>query len=270
MKKLIIMLTAGIFLLSTAVLAQDAPSVDDIVTKANLVAYYKGADGKAKVLMNIKDSQGRTSKKEFTILRRDSVENDEADTFDGDQKFYVYFHLPADVNKMGFLVWKHVKSDDDRWLYLPALDLVKRIAATEKRTSFAGSDFFYEDVSGRNLNDDDHTLVETTKDYFVVDNVPKDPKSVEFKHFKMWIHKESFITVKVEYYDKQDAKYREYQALKVDTIQGFPTVTSAVMKDLKSGSETTLSYANVVYNIGLPDDIFSERYLRKAPTKYLR
>ncbi len=270
MKKVLLMILVVTVVFSMCSFAQNSPSVDDIVKKANLVAYYKGADGKAKVSMTIKDSQGRTSKKEFTILRRDSVETDESDTFDGDQKFYVYFHLPADVNKMGFLVWKHVKSDDDRWLYLPALDLVKRIAATEKRTSFVGSDFFYEDVSGRNLVEDTHKLIETTKDYFVVDNVPKDPKTVEFSHYKMWIHKESFITVKVEYYDKQNEKYREYQALKVDRIQGYPTVTKAVMKDIKAGSETVLNYSKIVYNIELPDNIFSERYLRKAPAKFLR
>lgn len=262
-KRMLVFLSMIYFSCAVSVIAEEAPDVSVIVDKANKAAYYQGDDGKALVRMTITDSQGREREREFVILRKDKADG-------GDQLFYVYFNRPSDVRKMVFMVWKHPGGDDDRWLYLPALDLVKRIAATEKRTSFAGSDFFYEDVSGRNLNDDTHTLVETTKDYFVVDNVPKDPKSVEFKHFKMWIHKESFITVKVEYYDKQDAKYREYQALKVDTIQGFPTVTSAVMKDLKSGSETSLSYANVVYNIGFPDDIFSERYLRKAPTKYLR
>jgi len=57
------------------------------------------------------------------ILRRDVADG-------GDQKFYVYFLEPADVRKMVYMVWKHTDRDDDRWLYLPALDLVKRIAAS--------------------------------------------------------------------------------------------------------------------------------------------
>ena len=145
-------------------------SVDTIINKANQTAYYQGNDGRASVSMTITDNQGREREREFTILRWDQPGDK------GDQKFYIYFQRPADVNKMVFMVWKHVDKDDDRWLYLPALDLVKRISATEKRTSFVGSDFFYEDVSGRNLDEDTHELVETSKNFYVLKNTPKIPK----------------------------------------------------------------------------------------------
>ncbi|NOZ24320.1 MAG: outer membrane lipoprotein-sorting protein [Planctomycetes bacterium] len=248
-----------------AATAQDAPSVDEIVKKANHISYYQGKDGRAKVQMTITDAQGRTRTREFTILRRD-VE----DKTDGEQKFYVYFHRPADVNKMVFMVWKHMNKDDDRWLYLPALDLVKRIAATDERTSFVGSNFFYEDVSGRNIPEDTHELAETTDNYYVLKNTPKDPKRVEFSYYKAWIHRATFIPVRIKYYDKQGREYRMYEVLKVEQIQGYPTVTKSCMKDLKTGGETVLEYSDVKYDIGLPDNIFTERYLRKAPRRYLR
>lgn len=251
-----------------------APSVDEIVDHANRAAYYQGQDGRAKVAMTITDQQGRTRSREFTILRWDAPPPEgsraTADEYCADQKFYVYFQRPADVNKMVFMVWKHTDRDDDRWLYLPALDLVKRIASGEKRTSFVGSDFFYEDVSGRNINDDVHVLDKVTDNYFVLKNTPKNPASVEFAHYVMWIHRESFIPIKIEYYDAQGRKYREYDALKVDTIDGYPTVTESRMKDLRTGSETTLAYSEVRYNLGVPEDIFTERYLRKPPTEFLK
>ncbi|HQA39153.1 MAG TPA: outer membrane lipoprotein-sorting protein, partial [Kiritimatiellia bacterium] len=159
---------------------------------------------------------------------------------------------------------------DDRWLYLPGLNLVKRIAASDKRTSFVGSDFFYEDVSGRNPDDDNHELAETTDTYYVLKNTPKDPKSVEFASYKIWVHKSSFIPVKVEYYDATGQKIREGQALEVQQIQDFPTVTKSSMKDLRSGSSTTISYVKVEYNIGLEEDLFTERYLRNPPRAKLR
>ena len=120
--------------------------VNTIVNKANLVAYYQGQDGKAKVNMVIRDKQGQKRHREFIIIRKDVKDG-------GDQKYYVYFLKPADVRKMVYMVHKHTdqKKDDDRWLYLPALDLVKRIAAGDKRTSFVGLNFLYEDVSGRSL-----------------------------------------------------------------------------------------------------------------------
>jgi len=247
-------------------------TVQEIVDKTERVSYYQGKDGRAKVSMLITDSQGRKRQRQFTILRWDQPPpgKERDDQYRGDQKYYVYFHRPADVNKMVFMVWKHVDGDDDRWLYLPALDLVKRIASKEKRTSFVGSNFLYEDVSGRNINADTHELVDTTENYYVVKNTPKEPEAVAFAYFTMWVHRSTFLPVKIEYYNDRGEKYREYEALKVETIQGLPTVTQARMKDLRVGGETVLQYRNVQYDIGLPEEIFTERYLRRAPTQHLR
>ena len=258
-------LTAVVLLPVPRALWAQSLTVDEIVKKANHVAYYQGKDGRAKVNMVITDRQQRTREREFTILRHNVPGSEDAD-----QKMYIYFHRPADVNKTAFLVYKHVGRDDDRWLYLPALDLVRRIASTQKRTSFVGSDFFYEDVSGRSTNDDNHELVKTTKNYYVIKNTPKDPKSVAFSHYTMWVIKSNFVVSKVDYFDKQGKKYRTYNVQKVETIQGYPTITISEMTDLRSGSKTTLTYSAVRYDVGLPDNIFIERYLRRPPRKYLR
>ncbi len=251
------------------------PPVETIVQKANHMAYYQGADGRAKVDMTIHDSQGRTRNREFTILRWDEPKKGsdapkKEQSYDGKQKFYVYFLRPADVNKMVFMVWKHLDSNDDRWLYMPALDLVKRIAAADKRTSFVGSHFLYEDVSGRHIDADRHELQDVTENYYVLKNTPKEPGSVEFAHYVNYIHKETYLVVKTEYYDKQGNNYRTYNALKVERINGYPTVTKSRMKDTKMGGFTELSYSGVKYNTGIPEDIFTERYLRRAPYKHLK
>lgn len=247
-------------------------SVDDIVHQANKVSYYTGQDGRAQVKMTITDDQDRVRNRQMVILRKDMPETDALGNgaYRGEQKMYVYFTRPADVNKMGFLVWKKLDTDDERWLYLPALDLVKRIAASDKRTSFVGSDFYYEDVSGRDIDEDRHELIETTDNYYVIKNTPNDPSSVEFDYYKMYIHKDTFIPIQVEYYDAQGSKYRVATALMVETIQGHATVTKASMENLKTGSKTVMEYSKVEYDIGLPDDIFTERYLRKPPRKFLR
>lgn len=271
MYKFIYLLMASLVIASSQVAAQSL-TINDIVHRANKVSYYEGQDGRAQVEMTITDGQGRERHRRMVILRKDMPETDrlENNAYRGKQKFYVYFTRPADVNKMGFLVWKNLDADDERWLYLPALDLVKRIAASDKRTSFVGSDFFYEDVSGRDIDEDHHELIETTDNYYVIKNTPNDPSSVEFDYYKMYIHKASFIPVQVEYFDAKGTRYRIAKALKVDTIQDHPTVTKASMENLKTGSKTVMEYSEVEYDIGLPDDIFSERYLRKPPRKFLR
>jgi hypothetical protein len=250
-------------------------TVDEIVNRTNYVAYYQGTSGRANVSMVIRDSQGREQQREFTILRKNVLPQKEAEKagpsrHTGDQKFYVYFHRPADVRRMVFMVWKNVGKDDDRWMYYPAYDLVKRIAASDKRTSFVGSDFLYEDVSGRSIEEDAHELARTTETYYVLKNTPKKPDGVEFSSFTMWIHKTTFVPVKIEYFDKQGELYRVYQALKVETVQGYPTVVKSSMKDDRTKSETVIEYSDVKYEMDLPDEIFTERYLRRPPTEYLK
>ncbi len=238
--------------------ASETPSVAEIVNQANLAAYYAGNDGRAEVMMTIVDSQGRTRKREFVILRRDTTDG-------GRQQFYVYFKKPSDVRKMVFMVHKNIDKDDDRWLYLPALDLVKRISASDKRTSFVGSHFLYEDVSGRSINEDTHELIETTDDYYVIKNIPKDSTSVEFSAYTVWVDKKNHLPVKAEYLDKNERKYRTVEALEVKNIQGFPTVVKSRVKDLSSGGETVALFKKIKYNIGLKERIFTERYLRRPP-----
>jgi len=246
----------------------DGLTVEEIVQRTEQVAYYQGDDGKARVTMTITDGQDRVRNRRFLILRRD--QDEDAGEGVAQQKYFVHIKYPADVKNTVFMVWKNPERDDDRWLYLPALDLVKRIAAGDKRTSFLGSDFCYEDISGRSINEDRHRLIATTDDYYVLDNVPKQPKQVDFSRFTMWIHRESFVPVRVEYFDAQDRKYREYEVLEVATIQGHPTVMKSRMNDLRDGGKTVLAFDRVAYDLGLPEGIFSERYLRHPPVSYLK
>ncbi len=246
-------------IIATAATVRAELSADEIVSKANQASYYAGKDGSAHVVMKLSDGRSR----ELTILRK----NDDNGV---DQKFYVYFKGPADVRKMAYLVHKHPGKNDDRWLFLPALNLVKRIAPGDKRTSFVGSDFLYEDVSGRGLDEDTHELVETTDTQYVVKCVPKDPGSVEFGSYKVWIDKDTFIPRKAEYLDKNGKLYRVVESTKIKTIQGIPTVVESIAKNLKSGSSTTNTFDQIKYGIGLKDRIFTERFLRRPPREVTR
>lgn len=234
-------------------------TADEIVAKANDASYYAGKDGSATASMTLSD--GRT--RDFVILRKNSEDNKE-------QKFYVYFNGPADVRKMAYLVWKKPGGDDDRWLFLPALNLVKRIAPGDKRTSFVGSDFFYEDVSGRSLDADVHELVETTDTQYVVKNTPKEPGTVEFAHYTVWIDKETFIPRKAEYTDRNGTVYRRVAADDIQTIQGYPTSMTQRAEDLAAGTSTVIKFSKIKYDIGLKDRIFTERFLRRPPREATR
>lgn len=250
-------------LLITPLVHAEEPSVDEIITKANLASYYAGDDGHADVTMTITDNQGRERKREFVILRKDKENG-------GEQLFFVYFKKPSDVRKMVFMVHKHIDRDDDRWLYLPALDLVKRIAASDKRTSFVGSNYLYEDVSGRRIDADSHELTQTTDQFYVLKNTPKQPDEVEFSSYTLWIDKTTFLPMKTVYLDKNGQKYRTVEALEVQTFDGIPTVTASTATDLAAGTSTLAEFESIRYNIGLKENVFTERYLRRPPREVRR
>lgn len=263
MKKLILSFLIGLGVqLYPYYLAGEMTAVE-VAHKANLAAYYAGNDGRSSVRMVITDKQGRRRTREFIILRFNIEQS-------ADQKFYVYFEKPEDIRDMVYLVWKHDDTDDDRWMYLPALDLVRRIAASDKRSSFIGSDFVYEDISGRSITADLHELVETTDEYYKLKNTPKNKKSVEFSYYFIWIQKDTFLPSKAEYYDVNGVLYKTIESVEIKNIQGYPTVIKSKAHNLLSGSTTEVEFKQVEYDIGLKENIFSERYLRKPPRKWLQ
>ncbi len=262
MLRLLMMLVLVAPLLAVQPLQAALLSADEVIERANQAAYYAGNDGRADVKMTITSKDGSVRRREFTILR--------LNTKNGNQKFYTYFKAPADVYKMAYLVWKNVDGDDDRWLWLPALNLKKRIAPGDKRTSFVGSDFVYEDVSGRNIHADKHTMLEQGDGYYLIDNTPVDAAAVEFSHYTVKIDATTFLPMLAEYYDHSGRLYRRVEARKVALVQGYPTVMVSQVSDLGSGSNTRNEFSNVRYNIGLKERIFSERFLRRPPREVPR
>ena len=242
--------------------AQDMTDVSEIIERANLAAYYAGADGRATVRMTITDAQGRDRTRQFTILRRDAEDG-------GDQDYVVLFSRPADLRGTVFLVKKHVDADDDRWLYLPGLDLVKRIAAGDKRTSFVGSHFVYEDVSGRGIAEDSHELTETTATHYVIHNTPVDPGAQEFSSWTVWVDKVTLLPTRMDYFDDAGEAYRRIEAVEVEVVDGNPTVTQMRVSDLRSGGQTVSEFTDVEYDLGIPEDVFTERTLRNPPRRWL-
>jgi len=263
MRNILIAMVAGASLHGNA--HADTPMTDAaaIVAKANLAAYYGGNDGRSDARMIIRDAQGREQRRQFTVLRKD-VEDGQ------DQDFLVVFSQPADVRGTVYLVKKHIARDDDRWLYLPGLDLVKRISAGDERTSFVGAHFFYEDVSGRAPDEDSHELIETTEQFYVLSHTPKDASAVEFARYSTWIDRQTLLPMKIEYENSAGDLYRRVEVLKVEDIQGIPTVMASRVSDLAGGGQTDMQFRYITYDLDMPAAVFTERSLRNPPREWLQ
>ncbi|WP_410549008.1 outer membrane lipoprotein-sorting protein [Alteromonas sp. CI.11.F.A3] len=260
------MMVLGIFGSASASAVEE--DIASIIAKSEKAAYYAGSDGKSMARMIIVDSQDRKQMRQFTILRKDVLDNEGTET--GDQKMLVFFSRPTEVKGTVFRVEKHtnIYTDDDRWLYLPALDLVKRIAAGDKRTSFVGSHFFYEDVSGRAVSEDNFAMQNATDTHYVLRATPKNLSSVEFSHYIVEIDKQTYLPTLINFF-KGDDNYRRVEAVSVETVQGYPTVVRSKVSDLASGGYTLMEFRGIQYDIALPDSVFSERSLRVPPREFV-
>jgi outer membrane lipoprotein-sorting protein len=255
---LILMTTVG---QPSAAVASDAT---EIIQKSQAAFFEAGQDVKARIKMTLMTREGQQRLRELTMLRKNFSA--------GEQKYFLYFHNPADVSGTIFMVYKYPVKDDDRWLFIPALNLVQRVAARDSRSSFVGSDFSYEDISGRDVEADTHRVVRNetlgSRQTVVMESVPT--READYAKKLSWIDQVTFLPLKEEYYDVQGALYKVFTADEIRDVQGLPTATKRMMTNVKTGHKTEVVLEAVAYNVGLGDEVFTERALRRPPEKWLK
>ncbi len=185
-----------------------------------------------------------------------------------DSKSLIRFQHPADVKGTGFLMWEYTgDKDDDQWLFLPALGKVKRIAAREKSENFMGSDFTYEDISGRDLDDEHFSLLGEEmlddNECYKIEAVPVTGKTAYNRRIS-WIDKRKWIALKVEFYDKKNhlQKIMTIDELRKDGRHW--SVLKMRMENVQTGHKTLMNISDIQYDTGIRDDYFTERFLMRV------
>jgi hypothetical protein len=102
----------------------------------------------------------------------------------------------------------------------------------------------------------------------VVKSTPK-AADADFGYKLMWVDKASFLPLKEEQYDKRGAPYKQFTADEVADVKGIPTVVRRTMRNLQTGHRTEVGYLKTDYNLGLEESLFSERFLRQPPRKWI-
>lgn len=184
------------------------------------------------------------------------------------------FHEPSSIKNTRFLQKENDGEDDDQWIYLPDLGRVRRISGGQGGDSFMGSDFTYDDMKSREIEDFEYELLEEAvyKDYetYVVKAIPKNPEAEQYAKTISWITKEHYIPVKVEMYDKDSGElYKEMKVKgEIKKVDGIWTVFSTVMENLDSGHKTNLYVKKrndnylLEYNVEINDRRFSQQFLK--------
>ena len=184
------------------------------------------------------------------------------------EKSIMFFLSPADVKNTSFMSWTYDSDQsDDQWIYLPALKKTKRISSDSKSDYFMGSDFTYDDLGDRKLEDDTHKLLreETMdgKECYVVESLAKD-EDYMYSKTVVWVNKSNFIGVQKEFYDEDEDLLKVLAIKEVDEISGIWVITNSEMKNVQKNHRTTMVLNNIQINTDMSESKFSERMMMRG------
>ena len=217
-------------------------------------------DSSATMQMILRNRQGEESKREIRskVLEVKS---------DGD-KSLIIFDQPKDVAGTALLTYTHKSGDDDRWLYLPALKRVKRIASSNKSGPFMGSEFAFEDLGSQEVDKYRYKFIRDDKldsqDVFVSERYPVD-KDSGYTRMVIWMDKTEYRPFKIEFYD------RKQSLLKTLTFAGYEKYLGKFWRPGKldminhqTGKSTTLTFKDYKFKSGFSDRDFDQNSLQSA------
>ena len=241
-------------LLSPIAFSQEL-TADDIIQKVNDQFKTETSYGKSKMTIVTTSGQKRTFVQESWSKDRG-------------EKNLVRYLEPRRVKDQAVLMLNHA---DDIWMFFPRTQRVRKLATHAKKQKMQGSDFSYEDMGSGDAFIDDFIskrLEDEKKeeqDCFKLELIRKPESNSSYSRLIMWIIKENFLPVVIEYYDDKDPAYllKTMVASDFRVIDGIPTTMKVVMFNQNDNTQTEMELLEVKYNITLTDDMFTERSLKK-------
>jgi len=188
----------------------------------------------------------------------------------------LYTEFPPDARGTGFLRWAftpEAEKNADQWIYLPVLRKTRRVSIRDPGDSFLGSDLTYADISGRSIDQDKHKLLtvdkKNGKEFYVVESTPKESSPLYSKRVS-WFSKEddldSCVKVGIVYYDSRGDELKK-QSLSWQKIGGAWLWKKVEVKNVQTRHSSLFEVEKAEVNVGLRDNVFTERALKKGYRK---
>ena len=263
--------------LSTVTADQAQPLSADAVAR-RVQDRDTGRDSRMTFRMRLFDRHNRARERVMTVdgLRGRTAPGAAPSAPEGD-RLLIRFTYPNDIRGTAFLVWEHPDADDERFLFLPSLGRVRRIAGTEAQESFAGSDFTYEEIGGREFDEYTYAFAGpdgeraswtspaggAPREAWRLESTRKD-SSAPFPRVVSLVLKDTFIVVQAEIYNRRHERQKVYTVSELKEIEKIWTATRSEMTNALEKSRTELTVESADYNVGLREADFSRRELERG------
>lgn len=225
----------------------------------------KGDRMRANMQMILVDGANRTRERKMVQFKRD---------FAAITKKAIIFLEPSDVKNTGFLIFDHKSEDDEQWLYLPNLQKTKRIASSDQSGSFMGSDFSYNDLNDRNIDDYNYKLVGDREvngfAVWLIEATPKNERVREnsgYTRSLLAVRKDNFFVIRAINYETKKNRVKFLDIPTVEQIDGIWQPLEMQMTTKQDNTvlhSTTIRFQNVRFGQELDDEQFSIRGIERG------
>jgi len=208
-------------------------------------------------VLSVTDAKGKTSQKSWQSLQLGSY---------GNSKGIIRFTAPAEVKGVALLVVNHSDRSSDQWMWTPAIGRDRRIALQDRSTRFFGTDFSFEDLEERDVDQFDFKMAgEEAVDgaaCWRIEARPRQGKVSQYTLSRVWIRKDNYVPAQYENFVKDQLARRLHQS-DIRNVQNIWTACLLEMTDLRRKSRTTMRIEKLEYNIPMKDDDFTVQALRR-------
>jgi len=189
-------------------------------------------------------------------------------SMDSNKKQIIWFLEPKDDKGVAFLKIEHDEKDDEMRMWLPAFKKVRRISSKKKGDSFMGSDLSYEDLSSRDLDENDYNRLDDeiieSKDCYVVEIIPRKEAKSSYSRHKSWIEKSTLMLVQEESYDKRGVLKKSKQ-FSFQKLKEYLVIERVYVKDVQKNHTTEVIFSDVHVDSGIDKNLFQEKNLKRFP-----
>ena len=184
----------------------------------------------------------------------------------GDSKAMLKFTAPAEVKGVALLILNHPDRASDQWMWIPANARERRIALQDRSTRFFGTDFSFEDLEERDVNQYDYKLLDEEPvdgaPTWKIESRPRAGKASQYTSSVIWVRKDNYAPAKIDSFTK-DKLIRQLHYFDIQNVQGIWTARKLEVFDVGRNSRTTLMLDKLQYNVPLKDESFTLQALRR-------
>jgi outer membrane lipoprotein-sorting protein len=185
----------------------------------------------------------------------------------GNSKAILRFTAPAEVKGVALLIVNHTDRASDQWMWTPAIERDRRIAAQDRSTRFFGTDFSFEDLEERDVDQFEYKLLgDDTIDgaaCWKIESKPKESKSSQYTSSLVWVRKDNYVVAQIESYTKGKLIRRIHYS-DIQNVSGIWTPRTVEVYDANRKSRTVLKLEKLEYNLPMKDEDFTLEALRRG------